>query len=383
MNRKIPFQELAARLAVSAGLSEAESENFIKHFFDTIQDGLLADGTVTVKGLGTFAIDKSVSDPVSFIPDEAVRSIINAPFAQFEPEILNDEVTESMLSDADVQIEKDVEIESEQTPQTEPEAIPDNTVTEEVIADDEDEEPVYIPLDSPAVSIATDSEADEPVVEADADADTDTDSEVITIDEEEEEHVSPHVTTDQYDSETEPEEQGRSGFGMGFLIGILVGLAVGATATFFYTNLISDNRGSREPAELVEDEDALMPEQDADELFLPADSLTNDTVNAAPSSAPVDEKKETIQVAEETTKVVTDKIRSGYLMTGMAQKHYGNRTFWVYIYQENKAKIKNPNNLHAGLELVIPSPGKYGIDSKSETSLKKAEALEREILSSQ
>lgn len=383
MNRKIPFQELAARLAVSAGLSEAESENFIKHFFDTIQDGLLADGTVTIKGLGTFAIDKSVSDPVSFIPDEAVRSIINAPFAQFEPEILNDEVTESMLSDADVQIEKDVEIESEQTPQTEPEAIPDNTVTEEVIADDEDEEPVYIPLDSPAVSIATDSEADEPVVEADADADTDTDSEVITIDEEEEEHVSPHVTTDQYDSETEPEEQGRSGFGMGFLIGILVGLAVGATATFFYTNLISDNRGSREPAELVEDEDALMPEQDADELFLPADSLTNDTVNAAPSSAPVDEKKETIQVAEETTKVVTDKIRSGYLMTGMAQKHYGNRTFWVYIYQENKAKIKDPNSLPAGLELVIPAPGKYGIDSKSETSLKKAEALEREILSKQ
>jgi hypothetical protein len=57
----------------------------------------------------------------------------------------------------------------------------------------------------------------------------------------------------------------------------------------------------------------------------------------------------------------------------MARRHYGDSRFWVYIYLENKSKIKDPDNLEAGTVLVIPPAEKYGIDATNRESLKKAD----------
>ena len=46
---------------------------------------------------------------------------------------------------------------------------------------------------------------------------------------------------------------------------------------------------------------------------------------------------------------------------------------------ENKAKIKNPDNLPIGLVLVIPSAEKYGIDKNNPESIYKAEKLAVEL----
>jgi nucleoid-associated protein YgaU len=71
--------------------------------------------------------------------------------------------------------------------------------------------------------------------------------------------------------------------------------------------------------------------------------------------------------------VVTDTVSPGNFLTVMARRHYGNPKFWVYIYLENKDKIKDPDSLESGMVVVIPPAEKYGIDSSNPESLKKAE----------
>ncbi len=69
-----------------------------------------------------------------------------------------------------------------------------------------------------------------------------------------------------------------------------------------------------------------------------------------------------------------------YLLNDMAKKHYGNKCFWVYIYEENKAKIANPNRVGPGLVLVIPPAEKYGINPSSQASIKAANEKAGKIL---
>jgi hypothetical protein len=64
----------------------------------------------------------------------------------------------------------------------------------------------------------------------------------------------------------------------------------------------------------------------------------------------------------------------------MAAKHYGSQWFWVYIYEENKDKIANPDNVPIGTVVVIPPAEKYGIDAHDQASLKKAQRRSWEIL---
>ena len=59
----------------------------------------------------------------------------------------------------------------------------------------------------------------------------------------------------------------------------------------------------------------------------------------------------------------------------IALEKFGNREFWVYIYYKNKEKIKNPNIVPVGIELIIPDKSEYGIDASNPQSVAKAKAL--------
>ena len=74
------------------------------------------------------------------------------------------------------------------------------------------------------------------------------------------------------------------------------------------------------------------------------------------------------------------KIKHVDRLTVIALEYYGNKLFWVYIYQHNKAVIKDPNNVPIGTVIEIPAPESYGIDAKSRESREKAAALQTEIL---
>ena len=77
--------------------------------------------------------------------------------------------------------------------------------------------------------------------------------------------------------------------------------------------------------------------------------------------------------------IVTDTIGSGRFLATMARKHYGSFVFWVYIYEENRDKIADPDNVAIGTVVVIPDASKYGIDAMSSESIKKAKSKASEI----
>jgi hypothetical protein len=61
-------------------------------------------------------------------------------------------------------------------------------------------------------------------------------------------------------------------------------------------------------------------------------------------------------------------------LTLLALKEYGDKSFWVYIYEENKQLIKSPDAVSVGTVLTIPPATKYGIDKNNPESIKKARA---------
>lgn len=61
-----------------------------------------------------------------------------------------------------------------------------------------------------------------------------------------------------------------------------------------------------------------------------------------------------------------DTIKRGVTLRNLATKYYGNGDYWVYIYQANKSKIRNPNNIPIGTALVMPSLSTYGVNNPND-----------------
>jgi nucleoid DNA-binding protein len=108
MNKR-GIKELAQALVDQYGLTKSQAEKFIQQMFDVLNDGLHYEKQVKIKGLGTFKVTnvaprKSVDvntgepiiiegrDKISFVPDAAMRDLVNRPFAQFETVVVNDGV---------------------------------------------------------------------------------------------------------------------------------------------------------------------------------------------------------------------------------------------------------------------------------------------------
>ena len=64
----------------------------------------------------------------------------------------------------------------------------------------------------------------------------------------------------------------------------------------------------------------------------------------------------------------------------MAREHYGKKKFWVYIYEENKAKLDDPDMIAANTVVVIPPAEKYGIKAGDPASEADAERKAAEIM---
>ena len=116
-------------------------------------------------------------------------------------------------------------------------------------------------------------------------------------------------------------------------------------------------------------ESVVLPENKDTLSEMKKDSVLKDSViSASPLAAP-------------EVKPVIETIRSGVFLTTLARKYFGHKAFWVYIYEENKDVIKNPNQVPIGTRLTIPSASKYDIDANNRTSVEKAKALAAKIQS--
>lgn len=135
----ITVKDIAKIIAAKYELSNVEAEIFMQMIVEVINDGLLNDRQVKIKGFGTFKLQavkerSSVNvntgekvviaehDKVSFVPDAAVKDLINKPFAQFETVSVSDgsplldesvDIAEMVKSDTDADSQENSDVDSD------------------------------------------------------------------------------------------------------------------------------------------------------------------------------------------------------------------------------------------------------------------------------
>lgn len=119
---KVFIQDLAEQMASTFGYQVADTQLFVRTFFETIVRGLERDKYVRLKGLGTFkmievddreSINVNTGErfmiqghaKVSFQPDNGLKELINKPFAHFETVVLNDNLSEEDFLEVDRKFE--------------------------------------------------------------------------------------------------------------------------------------------------------------------------------------------------------------------------------------------------------------------------------------
>lgn len=166
---KSKIQNITSALSTKYKMPLKDAETFVAMLFDVVNDGLMKDKLVKVKGLGTFKVAsvkdrESVNvntgervlieghDKITFTPDAALRDFVNKPFAQFETVIVKDGVD---FSDLDNQKEP----ETQETPET-PE-VPETPETPETPENKETTETQETP-ETPDALLSTAAESTEP-----------------------------------------------------------------------------------------------------------------------------------------------------------------------------------------------------------------------------
>ncbi|MCR4665400.1 MAG: HU family DNA-binding protein [Paludibacteraceae bacterium] len=87
-----------------------------------------------------------------------------------------------------------------------------------------------------------------------------------------------------------------------------------------------------------------------------------------PAVQPYEKQKEPGQKQEETPEkesvltaprsykelITTEEMRPNSRLTRIAERHYGHKELWVFIYEANLGKLKSPTNIEAGTPIRVP-----------------------------
>ena len=405
MNTKITLVELARLMAEATSTSNRVCELFLRELFTTISQALIEGESVKVKGIGTFKVTtvkprKSVNvntgdvmeikayKKVSFTPDKSIAEAVNQPFAQFETVFLNDDLSEEKLAEIDEQYPSlldDISNPPEPAPFPEPENIPQVIGEKKQVASP-------VPTTAPTLATASDHAPEKEVCDPETEPETKPETIEKTVgnkalaafgvpveptqDEKpvekqsENEPAEPAATTPVHEpvkspstpvAQLEPEED--DGF-----------RRPAPRNTYTPTQeQISRQQSNRNKRKLWWALLAVLAVGVLCWLFtLGGGKSDREQVTVAEGDAVA------ATIAE--TEVITDTVTSKIVLSTLSDKYYDSPWFWVYIYEENKAIINDPNNVPPGTAVVIPPAEKYGIDANDQASLKKAQRRSWEIL---
>ena len=385
MNEKISFPDLVGLLSSKMNITKKEAETFLKEFFTVSTEVITSGEELRINGLGLFkpiwveargSINVQTGEPVeipghyklSFIPDKVLREAVNAPFSSFSVEVLNDHVP---IEDMTAVPSQDID-ENNDICNTENVELQDSKEIREKEEEDEPIEPAheYIQEDKSA-----DEESSESTVSSQE------------IEKFQEEIIQPESETKVEEKEEDCYEDylrksaSRKSFWWGVLSAFGIIIICLAGGIFFMGNdspyvvkigeyTLSLGKQSIDSRPMNNNPESVVLPENKDTLSeMEKDSVLKDSViSVSPLAAP-------------EVKPVIETIRSGVFLTTLARKYFGHKAFWVYIYEENKDVIKNPNQVPIGTRLTIPSASKYYIDANNRTSVENAKALAAKIQS--
>lgn len=372
---------------------------------------------------------------LSFAPDKDMAEAINQPFMHFETEILDDDVTDDQLAaidagvpteapaadtpaeeetadtaaaeapaaEAPVATEEEVvmppvfvaPVEEPEPEEAEAEAEAPVEPSEEAPAEEETpaEVPVQEPADEPEEEAVSEEETEiEEEAEPEAVAEPEDEAEVAETEGEpdaESEMVSEELADERVGQEIDKRRITRRSLLEGFVVGVVTTLIV----TLFAYRLYLMKGYEATPA----DEEPFIEHVATDSVSSPEQALAENSTEADADKQKADEEKkkaeEEKKKAEEEKKKAeatkpttanvaagtTDTIKPGTNLYRMSRKHYGSDKFWVYIYEENKAKYPNPNTIPVGAVLHIPQLEKYGAKAGDPASIAAAKKKQGEI----
>ena len=323
-------------------------------------------------GLGSFTPITSESGERSgyrFLPSEALCAALNKPFSMFAP-------VEVAPSSAGPDLELREIDQLDQLTKVEPievlfaprEPIREEVVTppvvEEVVEPVVTEEPQQ--PESPAAVIEEEI-LSAPVDEAPIEAPQPAPSAAVTAPVEEDPFV---------DQEAHPR----------MLVWVFVALGIAmAFCLFIYLLSIQPELEMKDKAsatvEAVQPSPApvvpAVPAQTIDETdtLQTTSSVTQEeaTSSVAPSEAVVSTASSQAETIERV------RLRPGDRLSRLALKKYGNKAFWVYIYEENRAQLKDPDNIPVGAVITLPAASKYQINAGDTNSINRALVLQRSL----
>ena len=192
---------------------------------------------------------------------------------------------------------------------------------------------------------------------------------------------SVYVTTP---TATSSSRKSRSGCYIWLIVAML--LLIGAILVIFFLNNQQKNKNEAKPLPSKPTQQttpttvipAIEPREE-DSLTIQADSSSGtarDTLASTPTPAPPKASKAQPTSSEEAEVV---RIQAGDRLTRFSLRKYGHKAFWVYIYEENRGRIKDPDNIPIGTTITLPQASKYKIDARDTNSVNRALILQRSI----
>lgn len=401
--------------AADETLDKKTCEAFARTLFEVVEEALLSDKFVKVKGFGTFKL-VAVSDresvnintgerfqieghtKVSFIPDNTLKEEINRPFAHFETIDLSDETEQAELDAIDAaaaeealeneEAEETVEEVAEEMPATEPaeevveeevkEEVPEEVLKEEPV--EEAEEPMEEPVATePQTIVTAEKKEEEPAKAEEPAADTTLESEKAPEPEAEEQEEAPTALPVSYEYTEQPP---RRPFNWWKAIGVFFFVLALMLLSYFagyYRLLCPCIIGLPEWTEPqpVQPAAKVQPAKTAPAKPQPAPAETTapkipeNTLNpenpeqpeprkskpAKPDPAPRKQQSAPAEVApappaDTTVATQPHTVARGETLYSIARKYYGSDKYVNVIIRHNR--IKNPNNIEKGTTLQIP-----------------------------
>jgi len=441
MNERLSLQDLIDLLAKKQEITKKEAEVFLRELIAVISETIESNESVKIKDFGTFklvkvnarksvdvntgeAIEIAAHYKLSFTPDKLLKEAINRPFAHFESVVLEEGVSfDNIEKDETVNIEEadeeeDVSVDEETnetspTPTADPQQVENEDFTPELVSEDT----TIIETENTSPTPNTEEEQLEEINNREEEA-RQSDNEAIALSETENipEPITDEVSEErileykqrieeaklaakekdlEYErlvKETRQAAKRRKKFvSLGFFIFLIIaafligGLYFQEIARFLTegptgngnTAIVTDNQNidDKKTDTLAVSSDSIAKAKEQDSIAI----ITEKTLASENSIKPQTQKTEQPTATKGNTPLAIITIEPGNTLRNISLKYYGHKSFCVYIYEENKDKIKNINSIPLGTKLTIPSPSKYGINLQDQASLDKAKAKEREL----
>lgn len=425
MNERLTLQDLIDSLSQKQGMTKKDAETFLRELIAVISENIEALDPVKIKDFGTFkpvkvnarkSVDVNTGETIeipahyklSFTPDKSLKEAVNHPFSHFESVVIEEGVSFDNIESSEIPEDAEEEVDDEETLEvapalvsfemevkeevteetllTEPEVIEENSVKEDEVDIEESSNDIN---EEEVSEIAANSEKEEVIstsseetIEEDA-VEEESVEEITTISETKKESTPEVEKQPEEEEETESQQMfehhkrktlRRRFISMGFIVFLILGAF--ALGGLYFQEIMKSFSGQLNKKEIVE-----KSEKRTNKIISPVKNKDVDSLSVVADETNVitENKQDTIKVATIPV-IIKDTIKSGKTLRLISLKHYGHRSFWPYIYEENKEVIKNPNNVPIGTELIIPPAEKYGIDAKNRESIEKAKSLESKLI---